>query len=99
MYIVLWEFIVREGQQAGFKRAYGEGGEWIRLFERMQGYLGSELLHDEEAPERYINIDRWTSAQAYREFRQEYSEDYDALDLRCEELIEHESFLGAFVRE
>lgn len=99
MYLILWEFIVGEGQQSAFEGVYGEGGEWVRFFRRAQGYLGSELLHDEEAPGRYISIDRWVSAQVYRQFRQENSEEYNALDLRCEELTEHESFLGAFVRK
>ncbi len=99
MYLVLWEFIVQEAQRAEFEQVYGPGGEWSRFFGRMQGYLGTELLRDEEAPERYVSMDRWDSAAAYRQFRREHAEEYNALDLRCEGLTEHESFLGAFVRE
>lgn len=98
MYLVLWEFIVGETHQAEFERVYGEGGDWSHLFRRNQGYLGTELLRDEESPERYISIDRWTSPQVYRQFRVENSEEYNALDLRCEGLTVHESFLGALVR-
>lgn len=99
MYLVLWEFIVREGKRAEFEQVYGPEGDWVRFFRRAQAFLGTELLQDEDAPGRYISIDRWTSAEAFREFRQANTEEYNALDLRCTGLTEHESFLGGFERE
>lgn len=99
MYLVMWEFTVRESSRAEFEQVYGPGGDWQRFFERMEDFLGTELLQDEEAPERYISIDRWSSAEAYRRFRRENAEEYNALDARSEALTGKETFLGGFESE
>ncbi len=99
MYLILWEFIVPEATRAEFEKVYGPGGEWSRLFGRMKGYLGTDLLQDDEAPERFVSVDRWASAEAYRQFRQENAAEYSALDHRCEGLTEYETFLGSFERQ
>ena len=65
-----------------FERVYGTNGEWAEFFRRARGYIGTELLHDVEAPSRYLVIDRWESADAYNAFvaahRAEYMERVDA---------------------
>lgn len=99
MYLVMWEFIVRETSRAEFEQVYGPGGEWEQFFERMENFLGTELFRDEEAPERYVSLDRWVSAEAYRRFRRDHAQEYNALDARCEGLTEKETFLGSFVSE
>jgi heme-degrading monooxygenase HmoA len=72
--------VVREA--AAFEHVYGTDGEWAEFFRQGRGYIGTELLHDTEAPSRYLVIDRWESADAYNAFvaahREEYLERVDA---------------------
>jgi quinol monooxygenase YgiN len=96
MYVIVWEFRVKPAQQDQFRRAYGSNGDWIRLFQRSAGYLGSELLADESDDLRFLTLDRWCSRAAYDAFRAAWQDDYHALDRVCETLTEHESEIGAF---
>jgi heme-degrading monooxygenase HmoA len=59
-----------------FEQAYGPEGEWAHFFRQGRGYVGTELLHDVEEPERYLVIDRWESADAYNDFLAEHRDEY-----------------------
>jgi heme-degrading monooxygenase HmoA len=59
-----------------FRRAYGPEGDWAEFFRQGQGYIGTELLHDVEEPERFLVIDRWESIEAYNAFLAEHQEEY-----------------------
>lgn len=96
MHVVLWEFRVKTGRELEFERIYGPDGEWAQLFRHAQGYLGTELLRDENAPGRYITIDRWLSTAAFDAFKQHWGAEYQALDERCAPLSEREVALGSF---
>jgi heme-degrading monooxygenase HmoA len=61
---------------AEFERVYGTDGEWAEFFGGARGYIGTELLHDVEAPGRYLLIDRWESADAYNTFVAANQEEY-----------------------
>ena len=80
MIALVFSYEVRE--TAEFERVYGTDGEWAQFFRQGRGYIGTELLHDMEAPDRYLVIDRWESADAYNAFiaerREEYMERVDA---------------------
>jgi heme-degrading monooxygenase HmoA len=69
MYVLLWRFRPLMGREREFERAYGPSGEWARLFERGEGYLGTELLQRSEDPREYLAVDRWASGAAYDAFR------------------------------
>jgi heme-degrading monooxygenase HmoA len=96
MHVILWEYQARQGRETEFEKVYGSGGEWVELFKRGAGYLGTELLRDETAPRRYMTIDRWVSSAAYDTFHQNHIREYEALDARCAELTERETLLGIF---
>jgi heme-degrading monooxygenase HmoA len=96
VFAIVWEYHVRPGREAEFERAYGPAGDWARLFARGNGYLGTELFHDDRVPGRYLTIDRWTTQEAYGRFYRLRREEYEALDFRCEQLTEGEHRLGAF---
>lgn len=96
-FVVVWEFEPRTDTGPQFEHAYGPDGVWAPLFRRSPDYLGTELLRDLESPGRYVTIDRWTSREAYERFRTERAAEYRAIDERCEELTQHETFVGAFV--
>ena len=93
MYIIIWEFHARLGSESAFERAYGPDGEWARLFARGEGFLGTELIRDESAANRYLTIDRWESPAAFEDFQAKWAEEYHALDRRCEGLTEEESLI------
>jgi len=95
-YVILWEFHVRAGREAAFESAYGPAGDWARLFQQAEGYLGTELLRDHEEPGRYLTLDRWASRAAFESFHGERREEYEALDRQCEGLTASEIRLGSF---
>ncbi len=94
MYVVMWEYRVKAERLDEFENIYGAGGAWAELFKKEAGYIGTELLRDEENPQRYMTIDKWTSAENYEEFRAKWKKEYEALDAQCEGLTEQESLLG-----
>jgi heme-degrading monooxygenase HmoA len=95
-YVLLWRFRPLMGREREFERAYGPSGEWARLFERGEGYLGTELLQRSEDPREYLALDRWASGAAYYAFRARFGNEYRGLDRRLEELTEEEAPLGTF---
>ena len=96
MYIVLWRFRPFKDRESEFERAYGPSGEWRRLFQHGEGYLGTELLRRSDDAREYQVLDRWTSRAAYEVFRARFSGEYRQLDGRLEELTEEEAPMGTF---
>jgi heme-degrading monooxygenase HmoA len=96
MFIILWEYYVSAENQSEFERAYSSTGAWVALFKKGKGYLGTELIHSTEIPERYVTVDRWASMDSYEAFRSHWKTEYDNLDRQCEGLTTHESYLGRF---
>jgi heme-degrading monooxygenase HmoA len=96
MFVYCWEYRIRPGADREFARHYGPEGTWVRLFRRGAGYLGTELLRDRGAADRYLTIDRWVSEAAFREFRERFAAEFDELDQRCAELTLRETALGDF---
>src|SRR5262245_34417168 len=96
MYVIVWEFRVKRGQEEAFRRAYGPDGAWVRLFRRGAGYLTTELLWDEGEAQRCLTLDRWASLAAYEAFRTRWQAEYRALDGASAALTEQEALLGVF---
>lgn len=59
MYVVFWRFRTLRGRESEFERAYGPSGEWSRLFQRGEGYLGTEVFRRAEDPREYLALDLW----------------------------------------
>ena len=95
-YLILWEFRPRPGRDREFEIAYGPRGEWAALFEKGDGYQGTQLLRDLLDSSRYLTLDRWVSREAFETFRRLHADAYEALDRRFEELTSHEAALGSF---
>jgi heme-degrading monooxygenase HmoA len=95
MHVILWEFLVREGKEGEFRRIYGPEGDWTILFRRGAGYLSTELWSDPDNPRRFLTLDRWTSREAFDEFRRRWQVEYRALDQACEALTEREEPVGS----
>lgn len=73
MIALVFRYEVRD--PAGFAEIYGPEGEWAQFFRTGTGYIGSELLHDVDEPERFLVIDRWESAEAYNAFLESHQEE------------------------
>ncbi len=96
VYVHVWEFTVDDASRSDFEREYGPEGRWAALFRRAPGYLGTQLLRDESTPGRYLTIDRWQSAAAYRSFRSAFAEAYESLDRKFEAMTREERTIGSF---
>jgi heme-degrading monooxygenase HmoA len=96
MYIIIWEYHVKAEKLTEFEGIYSPDGTWAKLFQKSTGYLGTELLHDEAHPLRYVTIDRWASKAEYEAFLSAWEQAYAEMDARCEGLTEGESLVGRF---
>lgn len=94
MFIVIWEYQVNAEHLAEFERIYASNGTWADLFKNGKGYLGTELLRDEQEPRRFLTIDRWVSAEEYHAFMAKWHSEYKVLDAKCEGLTEREALIG-----
>ena len=74
MIALVFRYEVRDPE--AFGAVYGPDGEWAQFFRQGSGYIGTELLHDVEEPERYLVIDRWESTDAYNAFLAEHGDEY-----------------------
>ena len=95
----IWSFEVRPEDVEAFRRSYGDGGAWTQLFRRARGYLGTQLLRDEQDALHFVTIDTWARREDYEAFRAAFASEYAALDRSCEGLTTEQTCLGHFVRE
>ncbi|HUL72058.1 MAG TPA: antibiotic biosynthesis monooxygenase [Vicinamibacterales bacterium] len=95
-YTYVWEFFVAAEHAAEFERMYGPDGEWVALFRRARGYVGSTLHRDRANPQRYVTVDSWQTAGAWERFRTEYSAEFEALDAQGRVLTVAEREVGRF---
>jgi heme-degrading monooxygenase HmoA len=96
IFVYLWEFHVRKNQRREFGKTYGLRGNWVKLFRRAKGYVGSELLTDVGREGWYITIDTWESKKSYEAFRKTSRKEFDLLDKACESMTQEERYLGSF---
>jgi hypothetical protein len=93
---IVWDFKVFLGKEAEFERHYGPEGTWVQLFRKSSAYLGTDLLHDQEAAGHYLTIDRWSNLASYETFLEEYAAEYKQIDEKMESLTRSETKLGVF---
>ncbi|MGA9352761.1 MAG: antibiotic biosynthesis monooxygenase [Terriglobales bacterium] len=96
LYLVVWEFQVKPESLAEFELNYGPDGLSSKLFRHSPAYLGTDLLRDATRAGRYLTIDRWTSREAFRQFKQQNAAEYAALAKEFEQLTESEALIGDF---
>lgn len=89
-HVVLWAFRVRPGSAPEFERLYGQNGDWARLFERAEGFIGCGLWRDGEEDGRYVTVDRWRSRQDFDRFLATHRDEYAELDARGAQLTDSE---------
>ncbi|GAB3347614.1 antibiotic biosynthesis monooxygenase family protein [Lysobacter tyrosinilyticus] len=96
MFVAIWEYEARAGCEAAFEALYGSDGEWVALFREYDGYVGTELLRDVGHSNRFVTIDRWSSADAYAAFLTAAKPRYAQIDARGDALTLSERCLGRF---
>ena len=94
--LLVWEFVVAPERREEFLRAYGREGPWTALFSRAEGYRDSLLSEDRTRPGRFLTLDVWETAAAWRAFRERFDREYAELDAACAALTEAETPLGEF---
>ena len=93
---IIWEIQSKPDRISEFERRYGPEGEWACLFRQSSGFRETLLAADIETPGRYLVTDIWTDLAAFHNFREEFSQQYQALDRACESLTMSEKPLGIF---
>ena len=94
MFVALWEYEVKPGDEERFENAYGPGGEWVRLFRGDSNYKETRLLRDTFRPAIYVTLDFWNSREAYQKFMAAHQKEYKKLDAAGEELTRSERRVG-----
>jgi len=92
----VWEFVARPDRVKDFEQHYAGSGAWAELFGKNPGYRGTVLLRDAENTRRYLTIDSWDNASAYRAMRERFAKEHQDLDHRCEAFTESERRIGEF---
>lgn len=95
-YTYIWAYRVKLDSLDAFLEHYAPDGRWVELFRRAEGYLGTELLRDRADANRYVTIDRWSSAKAFAEFRSTFASEFEQLDRHCESFTTEEREIGTF---
>jgi len=93
---IVWEFVVGDGSIEEFLAAYGPEGNWAKLFERGEGFMGTKLLRSDQERNTFLTIDRWRDSASYKEFRRRFAAEYAELDARFRPLTLSETRIGSF---
>ncbi|WP_404294004.1 antibiotic biosynthesis monooxygenase family protein [Microvirga sp. RSM25] len=94
--MIVWEFSVPSEHRLAFEEVYGPEGAWAVLFRTAPGYLGTELLRDEQTIGRYLTVDRWSTPEDFAAFKSTSGAAYESLDRQCESLTAREVKVGTF---
>jgi heme-degrading monooxygenase HmoA len=96
MFLILWEFEVKPGEEQAFEKVYGPQGPWVQLFQHDPHFRQTQLLKDLSRPRIYLTLDFWESEHDYSHFKQINQEAYASLDQSTEKLTIRERNLGCF---
>ena len=98
MFLILWEFEVKPGEELAFEKAYGPEGLWGQLFRGNPHYRETKLLKDPLHSRIYYTLDFWESENHYKRFQQLNHGTYAELDKTTECLTIRERNLGCFLQ-
>jgi hypothetical protein len=97
VYVAIWEFTAKLQARAEFENFYGPDGEWVQLFRRSKSFLRTELFRDRNVENHYLTMDYFASKAGYDDFLHEFRQEYEALDRRCDGVVQSEREVGAFL--
>jgi hypothetical protein len=58
--------------------------------------MKTDLIRDLQRADRYVTIDYWDLESSYHTFREQFAEQFQALDQECQQLTLSEVALGSF---
>ncbi|MEW6195354.1 MAG: antibiotic biosynthesis monooxygenase [Bacteroidota bacterium] len=96
MYIVIWQFTVKQEYLDDFVSAYGPNGTWAELFKKDGGYKETKLLQDVDNKLIFVTIDIWESKKSYNGFKNDFKEEYFKLDGEFEKFTVSEKPIAEF---
>jgi quinol monooxygenase YgiN len=96
MFAYIWEYIIDERKRGDFLHYYEPEGVWVNLFRKGEGYIRTELLEDQENPQRFLTIDYWKSKADIDAFLKKHTQEFERIDKMCESFTQSERFLGDF---
>jgi len=96
LFVALWEFEVKPGDEEKFGKVYGAYGAWARLFGRDVAYRGTRLVKDVERERVYLTLDFWETREAYEKFKKENAAEYERIDRECEGMTAREKKVADF---
>lgn len=99
VFIRIWDYDVPADAVPAFCAAYPSHGDWVEMFARAVGYLGTELYRDPDHTGHFLTIERWRTEQDWHAFRARFGADYGALDARLDGLAATERSLFEGVSE
>ncbi|MEQ1832489.1 MAG: antibiotic biosynthesis monooxygenase family protein [Candidatus Eisenbacteria bacterium] len=97
MMLIAWEYMIRPDRVEEFELLYRPDGPWVELFKQSPGFVSTTLMRDTHDPLRYIIADRWNSEASYEAFKQDFAQEYAALDERGARTHRAEHMIGRFV--
>src|ERR1035438_376523 len=98
MFLILWEFEVKRGDESRFEKVYGPQGPWVQLFQGDSHFRQTQLLKDPSRSRIYFTLDFWDSEQDYEHFKHSKQTEYDTLDRRSADFTIRERNLGYFLQ-
>jgi heme-degrading monooxygenase HmoA len=96
MFVALWEYEVKPGDEERFEKAYGPDGDWVRLFRSDLHYNETRLVRDLLRSGVYLTMDFWESRGAYEKFMAGHRTEYEAIDKASRGLTINERRIGWF---
>ncbi len=92
----VWTYKVKPEQREAFAEAYGPNGVWPEFFSQSPGYIRTDILADNDDPNRFSTIDYFKNTEARPALVAEQAEAFAAIDKRWEEATVEETFIGVF---
>jgi len=92
MFVVKWQYEVKELMEQEFLAVYDRNGEWYDFFSRSENYLGSVL--SKGGNNTYLLIDTWKDKESYYAFIKENEVEYNERSRKYSSLYVKEEKLG-----
>ncbi|MEO1241548.1 MAG: antibiotic biosynthesis monooxygenase [Pseudomonadota bacterium] len=95
----VWTYRVKPEWRERFAEAYGPNGVWRAFFMKSSGYIRTDLMRDDDDPDRFATVDYFKDSQSRTDVVAANSEEFEKIDSEWEEATIEESFIGMFVTE
>jgi len=92
MFIVIWEYAIKEDNYDRFVETYKTNGIWSRFFKQSNQYLNSHLIEKDRT--NFLLLDIWRSREAYCSFIKHNESKYIELSHQFATLYKDERKLG-----